>query len=204
MHPGPVNRGVELAAEVIDSPQALIGQQVAAGVVVRMAVLYECLAGRTRARLDPAAGFMSLFSQEHPGGDVLIRGAHVLDPREGIDTTADVLVRDGEIAELGDDLAGRAAAPRSSTGPAGTCSPASWTRTCTCARRARSTRRTWTRERAAAAAGGFVAVVAMPNTDPTVDSAPVLQVPSSSRPAARRACPSASWPRSPSASPATR
>jgi len=46
MHPGPVNRGVELAAEVIDSPQALIGQQVAAGVVVRMAVLYELLAGR--------------------------------------------------------------------------------------------------------------------------------------------------------------
>jgi aspartate carbamoyltransferase catalytic subunit len=46
MHPGPVNRGVELAAEVIDSPQAIIGQQVAAGVVVRMAVLYECLAGR--------------------------------------------------------------------------------------------------------------------------------------------------------------
>src|ERR671932_377658 len=32
MHPGPVNRGVELAAEVIDSPQALIAQQVAAGV----------------------------------------------------------------------------------------------------------------------------------------------------------------------------
>jgi aspartate carbamoyltransferase catalytic subunit len=46
MHPGPVNRGVELAAEVIDSPQAIIAQQVAAGVVVRMAVLYECLAGR--------------------------------------------------------------------------------------------------------------------------------------------------------------
>jgi aspartate carbamoyltransferase catalytic subunit len=46
MHPGPVNRGVELSAEVIDSPQAMIGQQVAAGVVVRMAVLYELLAGR--------------------------------------------------------------------------------------------------------------------------------------------------------------
>jgi aspartate carbamoyltransferase catalytic subunit len=46
MHPGPVNRGVELAAEVIDSPQAVIGAQVAAGVVVRMAVLYELLAGR--------------------------------------------------------------------------------------------------------------------------------------------------------------
>ena len=44
MHPGPVNRGVELAPEVIDSPQALIAQQVEAGVVVRMAVLYELLA----------------------------------------------------------------------------------------------------------------------------------------------------------------
>jgi aspartate carbamoyltransferase catalytic subunit len=46
MHPGPVNRGVELAAEVIDSPQALIVEQVESGVVVRMAVLYELLAGR--------------------------------------------------------------------------------------------------------------------------------------------------------------
>ncbi len=45
MHPGPVNRGVELAAATIDSPQALITQQVEAGVVVRMAVLYELLAG---------------------------------------------------------------------------------------------------------------------------------------------------------------
>ena len=53
MHPGPVNRGVELAAEVIDSPQAIIGQQVAAGVVVRMAVLYELLA-RAAARRRPS------------------------------------------------------------------------------------------------------------------------------------------------------
>jgi aspartate carbamoyltransferase catalytic subunit len=45
MHPGPVNRGVELSAAAIDSPQALIGEQVKAGVVVRMAVLYELLAG---------------------------------------------------------------------------------------------------------------------------------------------------------------
>ena len=43
--PGPVNRGIELSGEVIDSPQALITNQVAAGVVVRMAVLYEVLAG---------------------------------------------------------------------------------------------------------------------------------------------------------------
>jgi aspartate carbamoyltransferase catalytic subunit len=47
MHPGPVNRGVELAAEVIDSPQALIVDQVASGLVVRMAILYELLSGGT-------------------------------------------------------------------------------------------------------------------------------------------------------------
>ena len=45
MHPGPVNRGVELDAAVIDSPQALIVNQVESGVVVRMAVLYELLTG---------------------------------------------------------------------------------------------------------------------------------------------------------------
>jgi aspartate carbamoyltransferase catalytic subunit len=45
MHPGPVNRNVELSGAVIDSPQALIADQVNAGVVVRMAVLYELLAG---------------------------------------------------------------------------------------------------------------------------------------------------------------
>jgi aspartate carbamoyltransferase catalytic subunit len=45
MHPGPVNRGVELAGEVVDHPQSLIVQQVESGVVVRMAILYELVAG---------------------------------------------------------------------------------------------------------------------------------------------------------------
>jgi aspartate carbamoyltransferase catalytic subunit len=53
MHPGPVNRGVELSADAIDSGAALIGEQVKAGVVVRMAVLYELLAGSQP--LPPAA-----------------------------------------------------------------------------------------------------------------------------------------------------
>jgi aspartate carbamoyltransferase catalytic subunit len=48
MHPGPVNRGVELAPEVIDSPQSLIAEQVESGLVVRMAILYELLAGADR------------------------------------------------------------------------------------------------------------------------------------------------------------
>jgi aspartate carbamoyltransferase catalytic subunit len=48
MHPGPVNRGVELAPEVIDSPQSLITAQVESGLVVRMAILYELLSGTDR------------------------------------------------------------------------------------------------------------------------------------------------------------
>jgi len=55
MHPGPVNRGVELSGEAIDSPQSLIGEQVAAGLVVRMAILYELLAVGGE-RPAPAAG----------------------------------------------------------------------------------------------------------------------------------------------------
>jgi aspartate carbamoyltransferase catalytic subunit len=44
MHPGPINRGVEIASEVADSARSLILEQVANGVFVRMAVLAELLA----------------------------------------------------------------------------------------------------------------------------------------------------------------
>jgi aspartate carbamoyltransferase catalytic subunit len=44
MHPGPMNRGVEIAAEVADLPNATITRQVANGVAVRMAVLFLLLA----------------------------------------------------------------------------------------------------------------------------------------------------------------
>jgi aspartate carbamoyltransferase catalytic subunit len=43
MHAGPMNRGIEIAAEVADSPASIITQQVANGVAVRMAVLYTLL-----------------------------------------------------------------------------------------------------------------------------------------------------------------
>jgi aspartate carbamoyltransferase catalytic subunit len=49
MHPGPMNRGVEIAAEVADSPRATITQQVSNGVTVRMAVLYLLLGGAEEA-----------------------------------------------------------------------------------------------------------------------------------------------------------
>ena len=47
MHPGPMNRGVEIASDVADGPYSVILEQVANGVAVRMAVLY-LLAGRSR------------------------------------------------------------------------------------------------------------------------------------------------------------
>jgi aspartate carbamoyltransferase catalytic subunit len=48
MHPGPMNRGVEIASEVADGPYSVILEQVANGVAVRMAVLY-LLAGGAEA-----------------------------------------------------------------------------------------------------------------------------------------------------------
>jgi aspartate carbamoyltransferase catalytic subunit len=53
MHPGPMNRGVEIASEIADGPQSVIQEQVEMGVAVRMAVM--------EALLDP---------RRNPGGDV--------------------------------------------------------------------------------------------------------------------------------------
>jgi len=45
MHPGPMNRGVEIASDVADGPEAAINEQVTNGVAVRMAILYLLLGG---------------------------------------------------------------------------------------------------------------------------------------------------------------
>ncbi len=47
MHPGPVNRGVEIDTSLADSPQSTILQQVTNGIVTRMAVLYLCMNAAT-------------------------------------------------------------------------------------------------------------------------------------------------------------
>ncbi len=108
--------------------------------------------------------------------ELLVTGAHVLDPRTGIDSPQDVLVRDGRIAQLG--------APGSIEAPAGAevvdgrgrhllpafVDPHVHLRVP--GQEHKEDIETGTR---AAAAGGYCAVVAMPNTDPIVDSAPVLR-----------------------------
>ena len=40
MHPGPVNRGIELTSDLIDGNRSLINEQVTNGVAIRMALLY--------------------------------------------------------------------------------------------------------------------------------------------------------------------
>jgi len=54
MHPGPLNRGVEISDEVADSPQSVVLDQVEAGVAVRMAVLYAYTPGGADAEAIPA------------------------------------------------------------------------------------------------------------------------------------------------------
>ncbi len=49
MHPGPMNRGVEISGDVADSDRSVITEQVTNGIAVRMAVLYLLLAGAGRA-----------------------------------------------------------------------------------------------------------------------------------------------------------
>jgi len=52
MHPGPMNRGVEITSEVADGPCSVILEQVANGVAVRMAILYLLIGGARHDHLD--------------------------------------------------------------------------------------------------------------------------------------------------------
>jgi dihydroorotase len=122
-----------------------------------------------------ATGDPRLFAAPRPPAELLIRGAHVLDPRTGLDGLHDVLVRDGEIAEIGAaealdcphgaealDGAGRHLFPAFTDPHVHLRTPG------------QEYKEDIGTGSAAAAAGGFCQIVAMPNTDPTVDTAAVL------------------------------
>jgi len=116
-----------------------------------------------------------MFSPQRRGAHLLIRSAHVLDPRSGLDERRDILIRDGRIAELGPagglpapgdvelmDGSGKHAFP-------GFVDPHVHLRT-----PGQEYKEDIQSGTAAAAAGGFCAVIAMPNTDPVVDDAAIL------------------------------
>ena len=62
---------------------------------------------------------------------LLLKNAHVIDPQVGLNETADILVRDGNIVEIGQNLTMERAS--SATWAARSSFPASWTSTCICA-----------------------------------------------------------------------
>ena len=109
-------------------------------------------------------------------GDLLIRGAHLLDPRAKLDGPGDILVRDGEIAAIG--APGTLDAPDAAEtidGEGLHALPAfvdPHVHLRTPGREDEEDIETGTR---AAAAGGYCQILAMPNTDPVVDSASILQ-----------------------------
>jgi dihydroorotase len=116
-----------------------------------------------------------LFHQERRTTELLIRSGHVLDPRIGLDEPRDILIRDGQIAELGPP--GSLAAPEDgdlfdATGMhvfPGFVDPHVHLRT-----PGQEYKEDLESGTAAAAAGGFCAVIAMPNTDPVVDDPAIL------------------------------
>jgi len=85
MHPGPMNRGVEIASEVADRPNAVITEQVANGVAVRMAVLFLLLGpGRAQALTDVPAVEAAVSE-----GHAAIEGHAAMEaPETAIPTTA--------------------------------------------------------------------------------------------------------------------
>jgi dihydroorotase len=105
---------------------------------------------------------------------VLIRGARLLDPRAGLDGRADLLIRDGVIAELGESLAAPEGAETVDAeglhAVPGFVDPHVHLRT-----PGREDEEDLDSGTRAAAAGGYCAILAQPNTDPVVDSAPVLR-----------------------------
>ena len=125
--------------------------------------------------------------------DVVVRGARVLDPVEGIDAVLDVRVDGGTIAQLGERLDSNE--HRVVDGAGLVLAPAFVDPHVHLRTPGREDEETIASGTAAAAAGGYCAILAMPNTDPVVDSAATLgslvEAARAPRPAGRRGRPSA-------------
>jgi dihydroorotase len=115
---------------------------------------------------------MTLFVRNAPGENVLVRGARVLDPVAGVDEVMDVRIDGGVIAQLGADL--DANGHRVVEGAGLLLAPAFVDPHVHLRTPGREDEETIASGTAAAAAGGFCAILAMPNTEPVVDSAAVL------------------------------
>jgi dihydroorotase len=113
-----------------------------------------------------------LFGKNGRKDDLVFRGARVLDPAEGVDAVCDVRVDGGTIAELGTGL--DANGHRVVEGVGLVLAPAFVDPHVHLRVPGREDEETIASGTAAAAAGGYCAILAMPNTEPAVDSAAVL------------------------------
>jgi dihydroorotase len=113
-----------------------------------------------------------LFARDIPAADVVVRRARVLDPVRGIDAIMDVRVDQGVIAQLGEDLAPNAHRVVDAEGKL--LAPAFVDPHVHLRTPGREDEETIATGTQAAASGGYCAILAMPNTDPVVDSAAVL------------------------------
>ena len=155
-------RGVEIASDVADMPRTVVTQQVANGVAVRMAILFLLLGRRAAGRRGGAGRCLTSTSSSGaapssgppgwPGLDVAVGDGVVVGLAESVDAPGGALVLDAGGCLVGPGLVdlhthlrqpGREEAETIESGAR------------------------------AAALGGYTAVVAMPNTDPPIDSAGV-------------------------------
>jgi dihydroorotase len=113
-----------------------------------------------------------LFHREGLAENIVVRGARVLDPVEGVDAVLDVRVDDGLITALGNDLDTNS--HRVIDGEGLLLAPAFVDPHVHLRTPGREDEETVASGTAAAAAGGYCAILAMPNTDPVVDSAATL------------------------------
>ena len=113
-----------------------------------------------------------LFAKDTPSENIVVRGARVLDPVAGVDAVLDVRVDDGVISAIGMSLERNE--HRVVDGSGLVLAPAFVDPHVHLRTPGREDEETIASGTAAAAAGGYCAILAMPNTDPVVDSAATL------------------------------
>ena len=168
LHPGPMNRGVEIDSDVADGPHSVILDQVTNGVAHGCSLS----AGGRKARAG-RSGEGRQLSRARGGGTrmkpLLLKGGKLVDPSQGLNKIGDLLIVDGKISGVGGSIAG----------PEGVeviacdgliVSPGFIDVHCHLREPGREDVETIATGARAAAAGGFTAVCAMPNTDPVTDN----------------------------------
>ncbi len=165
MHPGPVNRGVEIAAESwLDQPGSrVITAQVSSRVAVRMARSCTCSSDR---------GWI-LPPHNRPPATLVVRGGRIVDA--GRTRQADLLIQDGIITSVTATVS--SVPPGTVVLDASGClvGPGLVDLHAHLREPGREEAETIETGSRAAALGGYTAVVAMPNTEPAMDSAAVIR-----------------------------